>query len=57
MIPRKPTAHQLSAKTSLMASQRALVAATLIFPDAVLAAMGEPPSIARLIRTARQNPA
>src|SRR5262245_52476158 len=45
-IPRKPTAHQLSAKTSLSASQRSLVAAGLFFPDAVLAAMGEPPSIA-----------
>jgi hypothetical protein len=44
-IPRKPTAHQLSAKTSLNASQRALYADTLAFPDAVLAAMGQPPSI------------
>src|SRR5262245_27025668 len=45
-IPRKPTAHQLSARTSLSASQRSLVAAGLLFPDPVLAAMGEPPSIA-----------
>jgi hypothetical protein len=47
MIPRKPTAHQLSAKTSLNASQRALYAETLPFPDAVLTAMGRPPSISQ----------
>jgi hypothetical protein len=46
-IPRKPTAHQLSAKTSLNASQRALYAERLLFPDAVLTAMGRPPSISQ----------
>jgi hypothetical protein len=46
--PRKPTAHQLSAKTSLKASQRAFDAAMLAFPDAVLAAMGQPPSISQV---------
>src|SRR5680860_982602 len=46
--PRRPTAHQLSAKTSLRASPRALAAAMLPFPDAVLAAMGQPPPISQV---------
>jgi hypothetical protein len=56
-IPRKPTVHQLSANTSLIASQRALVAAALAFPDAVLAAMGQPPSINQVGQYVSPNPA
>jgi hypothetical protein len=56
-IPRNPTDHQLSDKASLIASQRAFFAAALIFPDAVLAAMAQPPSISQVDRYLSPNPA